>query len=58
VLLASQYLENEDELIIANSDQFIENGIDDFLDFVSNAEIDGAIMSFKATHPKWSFAKV
>lgn len=58
VLLAAEYLENEDELIIANSDQFIENSIDDFLEFASKEPIDGVIMSFKATHPKWSFAKV
>jgi len=57
VLLASQYIDNEDELLIANSDQFIVDGINDYLSF-SSWNFDGTIMSFRATHPKWSFAKL
>ncbi len=58
VLLASWYINNDDELIIANSDQYIENWIDDFIEYSSNNNYDGVIMSFEATHPKWSFARL
>lgn len=58
MLLASEYIDNDDELLMANSDQFIVGGISDYLDFSQNNSFDGTIMSFKATHPKWSFARL
>ncbi len=58
VLLASEYIDNNDELLMANSDQFIAWWIEDYLDFSTNNDYDGTIMTFKATHPKWSFAKL
>lgn len=58
VLLASEYVDNNDELLMANSDQFIAGWIEDYMDFSSNNNFDGTIMTFKATHPKWSFAKL
>lgn len=58
VLLAKEAINNDDELLIANSDQFIETDINDFLSAARQPGLDGSIMTFKATHPKWSFAKV
>ncbi len=58
VLLASEYIDNSDELLLANSDQFIDGWIEDYLNFSSDNNFDGTIMTFKATHPKWSFAKL
>jgi dTDP-glucose pyrophosphorylase len=58
VLLASEFIDNDDELLLANSDQFIANWIEDYLDFSSKNDLDWTIMSFKATHPKWSFARL
>ena len=57
-LLASDYIENGDELIIANSDQYIDISFDDFIAFARNEKLDGAIMTFPATHPKWSFVRM
>ena len=58
VLLAKDLIDNDDELIIANSDQWIHWSSAHFLEYVRNPDVDGAILTFYATHPKWSFAKV
>lgn len=58
VLLASKYFNNEDELLIANSDQYIETSIDKFLEDARKRSLDGSILTFKSSHPKWSFAKL
>ncbi len=58
VLLAMDQLDNDDELLIANADQFIAGGVDDFLRSVRARSADGAVMTFPSTHPKWSFVKV
>jgi len=56
-LAALQYINNDDELLIVNSDQFVDVSIDDFLRRARQADADGLIMTFKATHPKWSFVR-
>jgi len=58
VLLAREFIDNSDPLLIANSDQYIDIKIDDFLAAANKSDIDGLIMTFESTHPKWSFAKV
>jgi dTDP-glucose pyrophosphorylase len=45
-------------LFFANSDQFVEWDSNEFLYKMNETNVDGGIVSFKATHPKWSFAKV
>lgn len=58
VLLASEYINNDVELVIANSDQYVEWS-SNFLEFLMRAsEYSAAISSFTATDPKWSFALV
>lgn len=58
VLLAMGYLANEDELLIANADQYLDVAVDDFLAEARAGQWDGSIMTFPSTHPKWSYAKV
>lgn len=56
-LLAKKYINNDDPLIIANSDQYIDwNSSKALYDFNSK-KLDGAILTFEAIHPKWSYAK-
>lgn len=57
VLLAKDLINNDDGLIIANSDQFIEWDSQHFLE-ETKRDIDGIILTFLATHPKWSYAKI
>jgi len=56
-LLAKKYINNSHPLIIANSDQYISwNSSKALYDFNSK-NLDGAILTFEAIHPKWSYAK-
>ena len=57
-LLAEEFINNNDALIIANSDQFVEWESNEFMWSMAGDDIDGGIVTFKATHPKWSFAKL
>ena len=45
-------------MFFANSDQFVEWDSNEFLYKMNETNADGGIVSFRATHPKWSFAKV
>ena len=56
-LLAKKLINNNNPLIIANSDQFIEwNSSKTMYKFISR-KIDGGILTFDSLHPKWSYAK-
>ena len=57
-LLAKEYINNDQPLLMANSDQFIEWNSNETMYAFSNDHIDGAIVTFEATHPKWSYAKL
>ena len=57
-LLAEQYINNDQPLVMANSDQFVEWDSNEFMYSMVADEIDGGILSFNSTHPKWSFAKL
>ena len=57
-LLAKEYIDSGDPLFFANSDQFVEWDSNEFMYKMNETDADGGIVSFTATHPKWSFAKV
>jgi HAD superfamily hydrolase (TIGR01509 family) len=57
-LLAKEYIDNDNPLFFANSDQFVEWDSNEFMYKMQETNADGGIVSFTATHPKWSFAKV
>jgi len=57
-LLAKEYIDNDEPLLIANSDQFIEWESNEFMYSMTADEVDAGILTFTATHPKWSFAKL
>jgi beta-phosphoglucomutase-like phosphatase (HAD superfamily)/dTDP-glucose pyrophosphorylase len=57
-LLAKKFIDNESSLLIANSDQFIEWDSGEALYSFAADSIDGGIITFTATHPKWSFVKL
>lgn len=58
VLTAIKYINNEDDMMIANADQFIEADINDFIAKGREPGVDGLIMTFESSHPKWSYARV
>jgi len=57
-LLAKNYINNDNPLFFANSDQFVEWDSNEFMYKMQETGVDGGIVTFKATHPKWSFARV
>lgn len=57
-LLAKDYINKEEPLLLANSDQFIEWDSNEFMYKMLEQNVDGGIVTFQATHPKWSFAKI
>lgn len=57
VLLAMDEVGPDDEVLVANGDQFIAGGLASFYAACRQPQIDGCILTFTATHPRWSFAK-
>ena len=57
-LLAKEFIDNDQPLLFANSDQFLEWDSNEFMYSMMADEVDGGILTFTATHPKWSFAKL
>lgn len=57
-LLSKEYINNDNPLFFANSDQFVEWDSNEFMYKMNETDADGGIVTFKSTHPKWSFAKI
>jgi HAD superfamily hydrolase (TIGR01509 family) len=57
-LLAKEHINTDAPLFFANSDQFVEWDSNEFLYKMNETDADGGIVTFEATHPKWSFAKI
>jgi len=57
-LLAKEFIDNDQPLLMANSDQFAEWNSNECLYAFTADTVDGGIVTFEATHPKWSFAKL
>ena len=57
-LLAKEFIDNDEPLVIANSDQFVEWDSNEFMYSMVADNVDGGMLTFEATHPKWSFAKL
>ena len=55
VLLAEEFINNEEPMMIANSDQFVDTDINQYLDAMGEA--DGLIMTMPASDPKWSYIR-
>jgi HAD superfamily hydrolase (TIGR01509 family) len=58
VLLAKEYINNDSPIILANSDQWLDWDSNEFMYKMNESDCDGGIVTFTATHPKWSFVKV
>jgi NDP-sugar pyrophosphorylase family protein len=60
VLYARKYINNDEPLLIANSDQIVDMNISDFIDDCKDKNLDGSILTFidEFKDTKWSFAKI
>ena len=55
-LLAKEFINKDEELVIANSDQYVVCDTKEFINHVSN--YDAGMLTFTGTNPKWSFAEL
>jgi dTDP-glucose pyrophosphorylase len=58
VLKARELINSHNELMIANSDQYVDVDVTGYLTYLRRQNLDGLIMSMQACDPKWSYAKV
>lgn len=56
-LLAKEFIDVDEDLLIANSDQFIEYESENFVSLKNMTNVDSIVWTFNAVHPKWSFVK-
>ena len=56
-LLAKEYINNDDPLVLANSDQYVDWDSSQYMYSCMTDDIDGSILTFNSAHPKWSYAK-
>lgn len=57
-LVARHEIDCDKPLFFANSDQYVEWDPLAFFYEVQEKKVDGAILTFRSTHPKWSYAAV
>ena len=57
-LMAIDYINDELELIIANSDQIIDVNYSDVLDYFHSSKADAGVITFPSIHPRWSYARI
>ncbi len=57
VLLAIDQIAPEKEVLIANGDQLFSTSLAPYYEACRAPEVDGCILTFSATHPRWSFAR-
>jgi NDP-sugar pyrophosphorylase family protein len=55
VLLARDVIDNSDPLMLANSDQWVDLDINDYLADMERKDVEGLIMTMWSDHPKWSY---
>jgi len=57
-LMAINYIDNDEPLIVANGDQVIDKNFDSILDEFEKKKLDGGVICFEAIHPKWSYVRL
>jgi dTDP-glucose pyrophosphorylase len=58
ILHAHRLINNETPLLLANSDQYLDMDVAQFVNDAQTSQADGSILTFWADHEKWSYAKV
>lgn len=58
VLEAYDWINNDRELIIANSDQVVDTGVREMVNQARQKNLDGNILCFRSSDPKWSYVEL
>lgn len=56
-ILAIDYIDNENPLIIANADQVIDEDTNTIYKHFKEQDLDGGIITFNSVHPRWSYVR-
>ncbi len=56
-LMAIEHIDPDQPLLIANYDQVIEGELHDFIARLRTMEADAGVLTFNATHPRWSYVR-
>jgi len=57
-LMAIEHIDNDEPLMVSNSDHVIEADLDAILDDFEAREIDAGTVCFDSVHPKWSYVRL
>lgn len=57
-LMAIDYIDNTDALLISNGDQLLDLDMNVLLDFFEHQQSDGGVVCFTSVHPKWSYVRL
>jgi len=57
VLLAKRLIDSDDELMIANCDQYLDLNINEYIKFTRTQRTEGCILTMKSNESKWSYIK-
>jgi NDP-sugar pyrophosphorylase family protein len=55
VLEARQFIDDDNDVIIANSDQIVDCSMTEYLEFARESKAHGLVMTFPANETKWSY---
>ncbi len=56
-LMAIDYIDNSDKLIIVNNDEIRDVNYNDLIDYYEEKEADAGVISFENYHPRWTYIK-
>lgn len=56
-LMAVDFLDTQEELIITNNDQIIDVDYNEVLDYFRGRKLDCGVICFESLHPRWSYIK-
>ncbi len=56
-LLAVEYIDNDEPLLIVNGDIIIQRPLEPIIASFKNSDADGGAITFQSVHPRWSYVK-
>lgn len=57
-LMAIEHIDNDDKLLIVNSDQVIEEDMAAIVAHFDKRGVDAGVVCFESVHPRWSFVRL
>lgn len=58
ILFAAHLISTDDPLVVTGCDQVVDIPMEDFIRDAQKRNVGGSLMTFYATHPKWSYVEI